>query len=217
MKSSQHWAANRMDSFSINGVVQAEYQYNYLGQQAIRHLPQQGVTIDSVFGPDGYRMAEFDHDTGTLLRETATTPAAASNLTASPETARAVAIQIAEVITSTQQRAIELKLHPEELGRVSITLSQDGGGLNVALTAERTETLDLMRRHIDDLGEELRRLGYSSVGFSFDGGGRGGADQWEGPAPVPRGDDASGTTAQAAIGPTPPDAPTGTARVDLRL
>ena len=35
-------AANRMESFSINGVVQAEYEYNALGQQVIRRLTQTG-------------------------------------------------------------------------------------------------------------------------------------------------------------------------------
>jgi len=66
-------AANRMESFSINGVVQAEYKYNYLGQQAIRTLTQTGQVIKSIYGPDGNRIAEFDFDplTGsrTLIRE----------------------------------------------------------------------------------------------------------------------------------------------------
>ena len=66
-------AANRMESFSINGVVQAEYKYNYLGQQAIRTLTQTGQVINSIYGPDGNRIAEFDFDpvanTSTLIRE----------------------------------------------------------------------------------------------------------------------------------------------------
>ncbi len=66
-------AANRMESFSINGVVQAEYKYNYLGQQAVRTLVQTGTVIRSIYGPDGNRMAEFDFDpvanTSTLIRE----------------------------------------------------------------------------------------------------------------------------------------------------
>ena len=66
-------AANRMESFSINGGVQAEYKYNYLGQQAIRTLTQTGQVINSVYGPDGNRIAEFDFDpvanTSTLIRE----------------------------------------------------------------------------------------------------------------------------------------------------
>lgn len=90
-----------------------------------------------------------------------------------PDLAHGVAIQVAEIISQTQDRTIELKLHPEELGRVSMTLAQDGGTLTVAVTAERGETLDLMRRNIDLLGEELRRLGYGSVDFTFGDGGAG--------------------------------------------
>ena len=58
-----------MESFSINGVVQAEYKYNYLGQQAIRTLTQTGQVINSVYGPDGNRIAEFDFDPVAVRRQ----------------------------------------------------------------------------------------------------------------------------------------------------
>ncbi|SMH42613.1 flagellar hook-length control protein FliK [Maritimibacter sp. HL-12] len=83
---------------------------------------------------------------------------------------RAIALQIAEVLRVSGDRAVELRLQPEELGRVSLTMSQEGGHLQVTLVAERPETLELMRRHIDLLGEELRRLGHGSVQFLFEDG-----------------------------------------------
>ena len=58
-----------MASFSLNGVVQAEYAYNQLGQQIIRRLTQTGVTIQSVYGPDGNRIAEYNEATGVLIRQ----------------------------------------------------------------------------------------------------------------------------------------------------
>ena len=58
-----------MASFSLNGVVQAEYAYNQLGQQITRRLTQTGVTIHSVYGPDGNRIAEYNEATGALIRE----------------------------------------------------------------------------------------------------------------------------------------------------
>ena len=59
-----------MVSFSIGGVLQAEYIYNHCGQQAVRKLYGTApVTIHSVFGPDGNRIAEYDEATGALLRE----------------------------------------------------------------------------------------------------------------------------------------------------
>ena len=58
---------------SINGVVQATYKYNALGQQVIRDLTQAGQIIHSVFDIDGNRIAEYLHDdvaqTSSLLRE----------------------------------------------------------------------------------------------------------------------------------------------------
>ncbi len=66
-------AANRMSSFAVNGVVQAQYQYNSLGQQVVRHLTASGKTIHSVHDALGNRIAEYDYDAGTgtstLIRE----------------------------------------------------------------------------------------------------------------------------------------------------
>jgi RHS repeat-associated protein len=50
-------------------VVQAEYAYNQLGQQITRRLTQTGVTIHSVYGPDGNRIAEYNEATGALIRQ----------------------------------------------------------------------------------------------------------------------------------------------------
>lgn len=66
-------AANRMSSFAVNGVVQAQYEYNHLGQQVVRKLIQAGRVIHAIHDRDGNRMAEYDYDnttgTSTLLRE----------------------------------------------------------------------------------------------------------------------------------------------------
>ena len=66
-------AAGRMSSFAINGVIQAEYEYNYQGHQVIRRLTQLGQTIHNIFDADGQRIAEYLYDdtTGTsrLIRE----------------------------------------------------------------------------------------------------------------------------------------------------
>ena len=58
-------AAGRMSEMSINGVVQAEYEYNALGQQVVRRLTPTQQTIHNVFDLDGNRIAEYDHDAGT--------------------------------------------------------------------------------------------------------------------------------------------------------
>ena len=64
-------------------------------------------------------------------------------------------------------RTAEISLQPEELGRVRMTLSQSEQGLSLVVTLERPETLDLMRRHIDQLIQEFRKMGHDGVGFEF--------------------------------------------------
>jgi len=62
-----------MESFAINGVVQAEYDYGAQGRQVIRRLTQDQKTIHNVFDLEGNRIAEYEIDdltsTSTLLRE----------------------------------------------------------------------------------------------------------------------------------------------------
>ena len=62
-------AAGRLASVTVGGVVQAEYKYNALGQQAVRTFPGSGQSIHSVYGPDGNRIAEYDGGSGALIRE----------------------------------------------------------------------------------------------------------------------------------------------------
>lgn len=94
---------------------------------------------------------------------------------ARPETPGQIAVQVAEVVAAGGKTATEITLQPEELGRLRMSMSAENGGLSVTMTVERPETLDLMRRHIDGLVDELRRLGYTSVNVSLEGGNGGNA------------------------------------------
>lgn len=93
------------------------------------------------------------------------------SLTARSEIAHHAATQISHAIHHSGVHSVELHLRPEELGHVRLSMSGDQSALNVSLSVERADTLDLMRRHADVLGNELRRLGYGSVNFTFEGGG----------------------------------------------
>ncbi len=133
-----------------------------------------------------------------------------------PETPRNVALQIAEVIRASGERAVELRLQPEELGRVQLTMSQDAtGALTVSLNVERAETLDLLRRNIDLLGADLRELGYESVDFSFSGDGTGGDASPDGESrPGPR---SGGVTQETPESILPSRRTTAGDGIDLRL
>jgi len=85
----------------------------------------------------------------------------------------ATAQQLAVAVHKTQDGVTSLILNPEELGRVKLAITTQDGIMAVAITTERAETQDLMRRHIDMLAQEMRELGYENVGFSFEGRGDG--------------------------------------------
>jgi len=99
---------------------------------------------------------------------------APQGLPAQAEMARQVAIQISEAVRS-GEKPIELTLNPAELGRVRLSLAPGDGVMMVTVLADRPETLELMRRHIDMLAQELRAIGYGSTAFSFARGGGGAA------------------------------------------
>lgn len=62
---------------------------------------------------------------------------------------------------------IELTLAPETLGRVHFDMRPDANGLSITLSAERPETLELIRRHLPDLLAELRQAGVQAGTLSF--------------------------------------------------
>ena len=100
------------------------------------------------------------------------TPPEQGNSPAAPPPTR----QIAEAVRSAPGTPVELVLSPEELGRVVISFQGEGESLRIHLTAERPETLDLLRRHVGELAAELKAQGYDSAGFSFGRSGRNPSD-----------------------------------------
>ena len=104
--------------------------------------------------------------------------AALQSAPSEPALARHISSQIAELARRPADAPVELTLSPEELGRVRLIMRMEHGSLNLSVLAERAETQDLLRRHIDMLAQELRQIGYRDVSFGFgtDGGARHGAD-----------------------------------------
>lgn len=78
-----------------------------------------------------------------------------------------VARQLVEVMTHAANRPVEIALSPHELGRVRMSIVADDNAITVNIVAERGETVDLMRRHIDQLGQTFRSMGYDQINFEF--------------------------------------------------
>lgn len=56
---------------------------------------------------------------------------------------------------------------PEDLGRVQVTLHRDGDDWRVVVSADNPETLDLMRRHADQLQQDLAQQGLAGAHLDF--------------------------------------------------
>ncbi len=72
---------------------------------------------------------------------------------------------------------VTVVLAPHELGAVRFEMREQGDRLHVALTVERPETLDILRRHADQLAVEFKQAGFSGATFSFSGSWGGGQDR----------------------------------------
>ena len=95
---------------------------------------------------------------------------------ARPELPRHLSQQLAQAMQHGGNRPVELHLNPVELGRVKISLQTSDGSVTVHILADRPETLDLMRRHMDLLAQDFRAIGFNKPQFSFaqNGSGEGG-------------------------------------------
>jgi hypothetical protein len=122
--------------------------------------------------------------------------------------------QIAEAIKSQPNQPVELILDPEELGKLRMTLHIVDGAITVALAAERGETLDLLRRHIDILAQKLGDAGYQNAGFSFDDNTRNAARQHRPLPPRPGTEPDTPAPATRDLAQPRPAASTG---LDLRI
>jgi flagellar hook-length control protein FliK len=92
--------------------------------------------------------------------------------------------QLTEIARRLPDGPVEVTLSPEELGKVRFAILGTEGQMSVQIVAERAETLDLLRRHIDVLASELREQGYDQVSFSFGQGGGGPGAEPGGTAPA---------------------------------
>ena len=118
--------------------------------------------------------------------------------------------QVSQAIRRSPDGAIEIALNPVELGRVRMMITATDAGITLNVLADRPDTLDLMRRNIDDLAKSLKDMGYDDVSFSF-GDGNEQTDQEAG-----RPDQGFEAEPIGTTGPEAPDA-THLLRSDLRV
>jgi hypothetical protein len=108
---------------------------------------------------------------------------------------------------------VELRLDLPELGAVTIDIATEDGVVRAVLSAERPETLDLMRRHAEALQRDLMAAGFGRADLSF-ADRRGGRSQG-GPDAEVGGDEPAAPVAPRHAFAQRPTAPAD--RLDIRL
>lgn len=89
---------------------------------------------------------------------------------ATPPAMEQVTTQLRQQITTSSRQVIEIRLDPPELGRVLIQLSTHDQGVAAQITADRPETLELMRRHSELLAASLEDAGFANSNLDFQNG-----------------------------------------------
>ncbi len=107
---------------------------------------------------------------------------------------------------------VELTLDPVELGRVRLAVATSGDQVQIHLSIERPETLDLLRRHAEDLRAECRDAGFGGSSLTFGQWGQQGSG-----APQPQGPDDTPDLRDPTAPPVPRQMPTDATGLDLRL
>jgi flagellar hook-length control protein FliK len=155
-------------------------------------------------------LSQGERSAHTSTRLDAPSPQAPPQQAAQP-LSRAAALQVADALPRPGQPTIDITLNPEELGRVRLSVSGSETGLVVSILADRPETMDLIRRHLDMLSDQYRAQGFDAVRFEFS----------EGKGHHREGSDHGGTARQTAAIQPEADAPPqpGNARsgLDLRM
>ena len=133
-------------------------------------------------------------------------PAGAAQGTPSP-----IAAQITQAIAAARGDTVQVILSPEELGRVRIQLQAGDTGLQLHISAERPETLELLRRHSPDLLRALAQDGFGTLDLHLRDEGDG--PDWDRAAPR-----AASSAEPSVQTPTPGrTARPATAGMDLRV
>jgi flagellar hook-length control protein FliK len=137
----------------------------------------QALTTENVFESDLKPLIGGENAATSAWEAKSATPGSLAQVIAKAETPAMIGRQIAEAMQRLPDKPVELSLNPRELGRVKLSISVNELGITVNVVAERPETLDLMRRNIDQLGREFQSIGYENINFAFSEGRSGSASE----------------------------------------
>ena len=144
--------------------------------------PQMATGFEQLFDLGAAALTDAADAELTELRQAlrATESAAATQNQTAPGRIATQAMTVSQQMAATLQRAgggaFEIRLDPPELGRVSMHITQAEVGATAVIATERSEVLDLLRRHESILAREMDAAGFSDLSFSFAQDGHNDAD-----------------------------------------
>lgn len=161
-------------------------------------IPRGDVMIDAGLGADA------SPDLAALKQITATGHASpASAVVSASQAAQAQAPAMSQLVAAVKAErvgngnTIEVRLDPPDLGRVRIDFSlETADAVKAVVTVERSETLEHLRRNVNDLMDQLKQAGFTSVDLEFSDQGSSAFEEsdaaafadMEGDAPAPQND-----------------------------
>lgn len=74
---------------------------------------------------------------------------------------------VVHLLSVDRGKEIEIQLMPEELGRLKFRIVPSDGQLVIHVSADRSDTLDSLRRNIGTFAQDLRDAGFESASFEF--------------------------------------------------
>jgi len=95
-----------------------------------------------------------------------------------------VGLDIVALVASGVDGPVTLQMRPEDLGLLQFHMTRTSEGLHIHLTVDQPATLDLLRRHSDDLLADLQRAGFAGTSLSY--AESGGHEAHDGRTPDPR-------------------------------
>ncbi|MBB3808358.1 flagellar hook-length control protein FliK [Pseudochelatococcus contaminans] len=125
-------------------------------------ITQQSATTGT--GAQGIVADASSADAGTLVRIANQIIAQARDLTTAATPAQQLAAQVANPAAenSGPVRILRIQLQPEELGLVTARMRIVGGVLELRLTADKAQSVEILQRDRDGLLDSLRRAGYTA-------------------------------------------------------
>ena len=154
------------DQYSTSETVKlAHYAINVTPAAALNggKKPDPNVLLD-------HTRDVFELRTNTLIETRSTTYVPPSHTVNRSDFASPVTRQIVDAIQArvTADKVIEVSLNPAELGRLKLSLTPAENGMVINVMAERTETIEMIRRNLTDLEQAFLDMGHENITFSFD-------------------------------------------------